>query len=210
MSEYAVNDFRRMDQRTCFQKRAKEFTISSILSSAWLPTPVQITDDRRFQSLTGSGKSLAIEAHASVLASKGKQILICSFNITLINHLRYLVARHVISLKILRKQEECGNFHNWCDGCEGAGYANIYRQIWQQFPRDTVLDHHMVDLICESIKTSLFATHFRSTMPFWLVKAKTIGQFNGTRLREAVTPEGEKLLVADKTRNVYGIAYPWT
>lgn len=38
----------------------------------------------------------------------------------------------------------------------------------------------------------------------------TTGQFVGMRCDQAVTPEGEKLLVADKTQNIYGTADAWT
>ena len=68
----------------------------------------------------------------------------------------------------------------------------------------------MMDLICESIRTPLFVTHFRSTMSFWLMEGQDYRPVWWDALRGGVTPEREKLLASDKTRNIYGTANAWT
>ena len=116
MSEYVANDFPRIEQRDSFSKEQED--------------SIRQIDDRRFQGLGGSSKSLAIAARSAVLAGEGKQILICLFNIRLIKYLRDLVDRCIINSKIIRKQVEYRNFHNWCERIyEDAGYADIYRQF---------------------------------------------------------------------------------
>ena len=200
MSEYASNSFRRIDQISCHQQRAKRIHLSSILSGDWLPTPVQKIGDRRFQDLGSSSEISAIAGHASVLVSQDKQILICSLNITLINYFRDPIDRHVTNLKIIRKQVKDRNFYNWCERIyENADYAYNSKQFWRQFLQDAVLDHHMVELILWIYKDS----SVRDSLPTYNVilidKGPDYMSIGWDPMREAVIPGGEKLLVGDKT-----------
>ena len=79
------------------------------------------TGYRRVKGPAGSGKSLVLAARAAELARDGKRVLVCTYNITLMNYLRDLVARHARDLaarqgtrpKVIRQQIELFNFHYW-------------------------------------------------------------------------------------------------
>lgn len=56
---------------------------------------------------------------------------------------------------MIRKQVEYRNFYNWYKWtCEDAGYADNYKQLWQQFTQDEVLNHHVAELILWIYKDS--------------------------------------------------------
>ncbi len=47
------------------------------------------------------------------------------------------------------------NFYNWYKQiCEDIGYADNYKQLWQQFTQDAVLDHQVTELILRIYKDS--------------------------------------------------------
>ena len=96
---------------------------------------------RRVKGPAGSGKSLALAARGAELANQGKRVLICTFNITLMNYLRDLVARHTRELAArqivnsqIRQQIEYRHFHGWFRHiCIATGYKMDYDQLWDEF-----------------------------------------------------------------------------
>lgn len=179
--------------------------------------------DRRYRKVrgpAGSGKSQALAARAAVLASEGKRVLVCPFNITLMNYLRDIVARYARELatqqggnpKNIRQQVELRHFHGWCKRiCTLAGRVNDYSRLWGQFPEETVLEEHMAKLVSK-IYTDLSG---RDVLPIYDAILVDEGQdYNKDwwqTLRAAVKPypDGEMLLVADKTQNIYGKDLTW-
>jgi len=174
---------------------------------------------RRVKGPAGSGKSLALAARAAVIASQGKRVLVCSYNITLMNYLHDLVARHNRTLVeegnarpgIVKDNIDYRHFHGWCKWiCAIAGRKEEYDQLWQQFSGDGVLNEHMATLVSELYAESrdlevlprydaiLVDEGQDFRLPWWQT------------LRDALKPEGEMLLVADKTQDVYGTASAWT
>ena len=174
---------------------------------------------RRIKGPAGSGKSLALAARATALASQGKRVFVCSYNITLMNYLRDLVARHARTLveqriaqpKVVRKQIEFRHFHGWCKWiCTLAGYKEAYNQLWSRFSPQEVLNEHMARLVTRIYADSTIC----EILPMYDAILVDEGQdFRlpwWQTLRNAVKPNGEMLLVADKTQNVYGTAAGWT
>ena len=107
------------------------------------------TGYRRVKGPAGSGKSLALAARAAVLASEGKQVLVCTFNITLMNYLRDLVARHARELaekqttrpQVIRQQVEFRHFHGWCKHiCTLTGHEDDYSQLWKRSSKAEVAE----------------------------------------------------------------------
>ena len=157
MSEDTANDLRGWLKEPAFSKKQRE--------------PLKLNDDqreiatdptreryRKVRGPAGSGKSQALAARAAVLASEGKQVLVCPFNITLMNYLRDLVARQVREIasqqgghpQIIRKHVEFRHFHGWCNRiCTLAGRENDYFQLWGQFPKEAVLNEHMAKLVSQ-------------------------------------------------------------
>lgn len=174
---------------------------------------------RRVKGPAGAGKSLALSARAAKLASQGKYVLVCTFNITLMNYLRDLVARHARSLagqgimhpKKVRKQIDFRHFHGWCKWvCESADREEDYKMLWSHFPREEVLNERMAELVREIYNDG----PMHESLPFYDAILVDEGQdFRLSwwqTLSEAVKRDGEMLLVADKTQNVYGTAAAWT
>ncbi len=174
---------------------------------------------RRVKGPAGSGKSLALAARAAVIASQERRVMVCSYNITLKNYLRDLVARHNRTLvregdaqpRVVGNNIEFRHFHGWCKRiCAIAGCRETYDQLWKQFSGDDVLKEHMATLVsqiyAESRDLEVLPRYdailvdegqdFR--LPWWQT------------LRDALVPHGEMLLVADKTQNIYGTAAVWT
>ena len=182
---------------------------------------------RKVKGPAGSGKSQALAARAAVIASENKRVLVCTFNITLMNYLRDLVARHAreiaaqqrIRPQVIRQRVEFRHFHGWCKWiCSLTGYENEYSQLWRQFPEKEVLDRRMAELVSKIYED----TSVKKVLPIYdailVDEGQDYNQVWWQTLRKAVTkavdrdgrPIGEMLLVADKTQNIYGTEGAWT
>ena len=117
MSEDIANDLRGWLKEPAFSKKQRE---PLQLNSRQLTIATEPTQERyrKVRGPAGSGKSQALAARAAVLASEGKRVLVCTFNITLMNYLRDIVARHARELaaqqgrnpKVIRQQVEFRHF----------------------------------------------------------------------------------------------------
>lgn len=174
---------------------------------------------RRVKGPAGAGKSLALSARAATLASQGKYVLVCTFNITLMKYLRDLVVRHARTLagqgithsKQVRRQIDFRHFHGWCKWvCEIAGREEDYKGIWSHFSRKEVLNERMAELV----RGIYIDGPMHESLPVYDAILVDEGQdFRLSwwqTLSEAVKRDGEMLLVADKTQDVYGTAAAWT
>ena len=217
MSEDLANDLRGWLKEPAFSKEQRE---PLELNDRQLTIATEPTQERyrKVRGPAGSGKSQALAARAAVLASEGKRVLVCTFNITLMNYLRDIVARHARELaaqsggnpRFIRQQVEFRHFHGWCKRvCTLVGRENDYFQLWRRFPEEAVLDEHMAKLVLQ-IYTDLSV---RDTLPVFDAILVDEGQdYNKDwwqTLRAAVKPDGEMLLVADKTQNIYGKDLTW-
>ena len=174
---------------------------------------------RRVKGAAGSGKSVALAARAAELVIEGKQVLVCTFNITLINYLRDLAARHTrfltsqhaIRPQVIRQQIQYRNFHNWCKLiCIHTGHEEFYNQLWITNQKKEVLKHRMAELVSRIYNDP----SANADLPIYDAILVDEGQdyelLWWQTLRNAVAPDGEMLLVADKTQNIYGTAQAWT
>lgn len=174
---------------------------------------------RRVKGPAGSGKSLALAARAAELARQEKQVLVCTFNITLMNYLRDLVARYIRTVigqrktrrKVVRRQIDFRHFHGWCKWiCENAGLEKDYSSLWTQFQSEEVLNTNMASLVTQIYSDARLS----EVLPMYDAVLVDEGQDYildwWQTLRRAVRPGGEMLLVADKTQDVYGTAASWT
>ena len=217
MSNNTANDLRGWLKEPAFSKeQRKPLRLNSRQHEIATDPPEELY--RKVRGPAGSGKSQALAARAAVLASEGKRVLVCTFNITLMNYLRDIVARHARELarqqgenpRIIRQQIEFRHFHGWCKRiCTLSGREYDYFQLWGQFPEEAVLDEHMAKLVSQ-IYTDLSV---RDALPIFDAILVDEGQdYNKDwwqTLRAAVEPDGEMLLVADKTQNIYGKDLTW-
>ena len=98
---------------------------------------------RRVKGTAGSGKSLTLAMRAAELASQDKQVLVCTYNITLMNYLRPLAYRHARALAsqriisspdVIRHKIVFLNFHAWCKRvCLYSGKESDYKHLWRTY-----------------------------------------------------------------------------
>ena len=93
---------------------------------------------RRVMGAAGSGKTQALAARSAVVASEGKRVLVCLFNITLRYYPRDLAWQHATSLpqpsslELLELKVDFLHFHDWCKRvCYMAGRGDQYKPLAQ-------------------------------------------------------------------------------
>ena len=175
--------------------------------------PPEKTRFRRVRGPAGSGKSVALAGRAAQLASEGKVVLVCNFNIALLGYLKTLVKEFVDPIP---PQVTFFHFHHWCRYiCERTGFMDDYRQLEQEwrlghYTNDEYFNSKMPDLLCNIYDNNnnrcptydaILLDEGHDFKPHWWSDV----------LRKAIRTEvGEALFVCDKTQNIYGTAEAWT
>jgi len=179
------------------------------------------TGYRRIQGPAGSGKSLILAARAGKLIEEGKQVLVVTYNITLLHYLQDLAVRWSEGSRKARKEATWWNFHLWCKNvmCLQAGESEAYRALWRNSPGeqdqpmakahlDEILSHLMPQLVSETIDMrpetitrydAILVDEGQDYQPSWW-----------NCLRKVLKPNGEMVLVADARQDLYGTANKWT
>ena len=173
--------------------------------------PVQLSDDARrvaanpagdqvrgVAGTAGSGKSFALTARAARLAAEGKSVLVLCFNLTLANHLRRLVVERCAELGANPARVTCTSFHTFCSRVvDDAAQAGI-------FAEEPARGTWPVKIV---VKTrNVFEAGFDRQFDAVLVDEGqdfTLDWWNLLR-SHVVRPDGEMLLVADSTVDLYG------
>ena len=217
MSEDTANDLRGWLKEPAFSKEQREplKLNSRQLTIATDPTQVRY---RKVRGPAGSGKSQALAARAAILASEGKRVFVCPFNITLMNYLRDIVAQQAHELaaqqggnsRVIRQQVEFRHFHGWCKYiCSLAGRENDYFRLWRQFSETAVLDEHIAKLVSQIYKDSSVHDALPTYDAILVDEGQDYNKDWWQTLRKALITDGEMLLVADKTQNIYGKDLTW-
>ena len=166
---------------------------------------------RRIRGAAGSGKSLVLAARAAELLGEGKQVLVVTFNITLLHYLMDMAVRWPKKQGNTRKDVTWLNFHSWCKRvCVLTGHSNDYHDLWARSGSEqNVLDIALPRLVSEILDSAdgNLATKYDAVLvdegqdflPSWW-----------DALRKVCKPEGEMLLVADATQDIYETASSWT
>lgn len=218
MSEDTANDLRGW-LREPASSRAQREPLELNSQQHRLATTRTLSGYRRLKGPAGSGKSLVLAARAAELAREGKAVLVCSFNITLLNYLRDLAARHGERRQPGRKPITFLNFHSWCKRvCWVTGHEKDYKKLWKgslddrELSTNAILEIRMAQLV-----QRIYDGRRQDTrIPQLYYDAILVDEGQDFRinwwqtLRKAVNEGGEMLLVADKTQNVYGTASAWT
>ena len=174
---------------------------------------------RRIRGAAGSGKSLVLAARAANLSAEGKDILSVSFNITLWHYLKDLVVRHKVpGAKV--NNITFMHFHEWCKDIIVAGgleleYSSLFAHKPQNEALAQILETGIVQLVNRAIdnieQNIAYGQIHREKFDAILVDE---GQdFNLTwwnTLRRLLKDNGEMLLVADETQDLYDRAKNWT
>ena len=166
---------------------------------------------RRIRGAAGSGKSLVLAARAAELLNQGKQILVVTFNITLLHYLMDIAVRWPRERGNTRSDITWLNFHAWCKRtCEDAGCEEQYSQLWADDANPKyILDHVLPGLVSHIIDSeegsevprydAVLVDEGQDFMPHWW-----------DVLRKVCKSGGEMLLVADATQDIYETARAWT
>lgn len=163
---------------------------------------------RRIKGAAGSGKSLILAARAAELLSEGKEILVITFNITLLHYLMDISVRWGAAGGKTRRDVTWLNFHFWCKRiCEENDCSEKYKNLWSGEKNiDQVLNTdlpHLVSVILDDNTSpqydAILVDEGQDFLPSWW-----------NVLRKVCKKGGEMLLVADATQDIYGTARSWT
>jgi hypothetical protein len=180
---------------------------------------------RRIKGPAGSGKSIVLAARAARLASEGKKVLVVTFNITLWHYLRDMIRRDISSSKHM-ENVSFTHFHMWCRNvCEEAGlggsYANLFSEVRKLEASSKnserirqkiaeligiIMDHDVPSLAVNAALSSratrydaILVDEGQDFLPLWW-----------TALKNCKKPDGEMMLVADTTQDIYDKSSSWT
>lgn len=168
------------------------------------------TGYRRIRGSAGSGKSLVLAARAAELLGQGKKVLVVTFNITLLHYLMDIAVRHPQAKGKTRTDITWLNFHFWCKRiCIEQGYIDEYDSLWSNEKPQYVLEVLLPALVDKIIDLSgdelvskydaILVDEGQDFFPAWW-----------DVLRKVCQPDGEMLLVADATQDIYDTASSWT
>jgi hypothetical protein len=182
---------------------------------------------RRIKGPAGSGKSVVLAARAAKLAAEGKSVLIATYNITLWHYLRDLVAR-ASNKPGWSNGITTLNFHEWCRRtCHEAGsewskrYADLFKDVPEK-PENPLLRKEWArrwqPVVDRILNIEIPDLTFRAAGEPGVTRYDAILVDEGqdyrlpwwNALRRAVKEDGECVLVADATQDVYGTAGAWT
>ncbi len=170
---------------------------------------------RRIKGPAGSGKSLVLSARAAQLAMEGKDVLVVTYNITLLHYLRDLAVRYPQSGHGFTNRITWLHFHRWCKQvCVDAGAGEEYKSLRRNrqrsedpddgsFPASALarLVGQVIDSASDKVRrfdAILVDEGQDFNLDWWNV------------LRKVLRPGGEMLLVADRSQDIYGRARAWT
>jgi hypothetical protein len=177
---------------------------------------------RRIKGPAGAGKSLVLAARAAHLSREGRQVLAVTFNITLWHNLRDLAKRYPTPMEARTTDITWVHFHEWCKRvCYAAGMEREYKALFARSDRqgDELFDiaDDPADDVLEKLLPALTARAIdggADRVPRYDAILVDEGQdFNlewWNVLRKVCRPEGEMLLVAEETQDLYARASAWT
>lgn len=173
---------------------------------------------RRIKGPAGSGKSLILAARAAELINEGKEVLVVTYNITLLHYLMDIAVRWPTSSGRTKKDITWLNFHYWCKRvCQESDHMEEYKALWsdsgsissKETDSNNILKELLPDLVSTIIDDdteknisrydAILVDEGQDFLPNWW-----------NVLRKACHKDGEMLLVADDTQDIYDNARAWT
>lgn len=159
---------------------------------------------RRLRGPAGSGKSLVVAKKAAYLLHQNKSVLVCTFNITLINYLSDLTVREYSRA---RKDATWLNFHNLAARiCINAGFEYEYNEIYKNASENFVDNNEL----CNLVEEALNCENYHKYDAILVDEGQDYDPRWWNILRRLLQKDGEMLLVADTTQDIYGQGKLWT
>lgn len=183
-----------------------------------IATTRTLTGYRRVRGAAGCGKSLALAARASQLAGEGKDVLVVSFNITLWHYLRDLAVRYPHPHGSVIQSVTWLHFHDWCRRvCQEGGMEREYKRLfcgsdpeeqgdWEA--RKVLFDVRIPELVGRALDEA-----GQDINRYDAVLVDEGQDFHLTwwnLLRRVRREDGEMLLAADATQDLYRRSCHWT
>lgn len=183
---------------------------------------------RKIKGPAGSGKSLVLAARAAQLCLEKKDVLIVAFNITLLNYLEDLAVRWPEPGRApIRQYLQKLNFHSWCKriameaGAE-ASYSDFWKKHFEAEEQkknsrggkdeakrlEQLLDEQMAIFM-----QRIITRHSYKLECYDAILVDEGQDFNPTWwncLRALLKPDGEMILAADETQDIYEKGKLWT
>ncbi len=166
---------------------------------------------RRIKGSAGSGKSLVLAARAAELVMQDKDVLVVTFNITLLHYLMDVAVRWGHTGGKTRNRATWLNFHAWCARvCIAADMEQEYRELWKDKSQlQEVLKYRLAALVSSILDND--DDNVVQRYDAVLVDEGQDYQLSWwDTLRKVCKPGGEMLLVADATQDIYETANAWT
>lgn len=159
---------------------------------------------RRLKGPAGSGKSLVVAKKATHLLQQKKSVLICTFNITLTNYLADLAVREYPRA---RKDATWLNFHYLASRiCISGGLEEEYNALFQNKDEDFIDN----DELCNLVEKALDRQDCQKYDAILVDEGQDYNPRWWNILRKLLHTDGEMLLVADTTQDIYGQGKLWT
>ncbi|ACQ92294.1 conserved hypothetical protein [Tolumonas auensis DSM 9187] len=170
---------------------------------------------RRIKGPAGSGKSLILAARAAQLLGEGKEVLVVTFNITLLHYLMDVAVRWPNAHGRTRQGITWLNFHAWCKRvCVDSDHEQEYLDLWRGSEDQQGSEHQVLSTRLPAVVASCIEGDVDEVIQRYDAVLVDEGQdFLPTWwnvLRKICRKDGEMLLVADATQDVYGTARSWT
>lgn len=177
---------------------------------------------RRIKGPAGSGKSQVLAARAAqlTLENPDSRVLIVSFNITILNYLIDLAVRWPRpGLTKVRSQVDVLNFHAWCKRlCWSVGAGAQYSRLWgnhfdgkvedSNAVDDTVFEREISELVSRVLDQA--GASAKSYDAILVDEGQDFRPEWWNCLRKTLKDDGEMLLVADASQDIYGNSDLWT
>jgi archaellum component FlaG (FlaF/FlaG flagellin family) len=175
---------------------------------------------RRIRGPAGSGKSLILAGRTAQLSIEDKKILLVSFNITLWHYLRDLVVRYPANGVKVNKNITYIHFHEWCKNIiVKAGLRDEYNKLFvsttTEESLEKVLEYDVVNLANLAIDRLVqnIGNEKISIEQYDAILVDEGQDFNPmwwNTLRRVLKDNGEMVLVADETQDLYKRTKSWT
>lgn len=209
MNDYLANDLRNWLIEPDFSATQRQRLELDKTQLSFVRTRTR-TGYRRIKGAAGSGKSLVLAARASELLSQGKEVLVVTFNITLLHYLMDISVRWKNANNNTRRNITWLNFHSWCKRvCLENDCEKEYKELLSigQFT-DAILREDLPRFVSQLLDKkdnasprydAVLVDEGQDFLPSWW-----------DALRKVCRHNGEMLLVADATQDIYGTASSWT